>query len=213
MAILSGIQALVEELNAVSTDLDVRDYVVSPEVKASIPGALDSIPEQLFVAEMEDGMELALYIDPLILAALDLDHPQSRLHIGNLENFCIALEGVSHFIKVVWSAQCGREVSALELEIQAEVDKFIGAWGLLVEQGMPRTHAARALRRFLFGQYELRADVPAAEAQRYHLASRVAGKFCERLVNRYPTDSSHRRVLRDARIFYRSGLQSMLRSQ
>ena len=211
MAVLPGIQLLLEELNAVSTELDVCDYVVPPEIKDSISGALDSVPEQLFIAEIDDSMELALYIDPKIIEALQYDHPQSRLHNGNLENFCIALEGVSHFIKVVWSAQCGREVSALELEIQAEVDKFIGAWGLLEQQGMPREHAARALNRLLFERYDVRDEVPAAEAERYYIASKVARRFCEQLVQRYPRDVSHHRVLRDARNFYRSGLQSMMR--
>ena len=129
MAVLPGIQLLLEELNAVSTDLDVCEYIVPPEIKDSIPGALDSVPEQLFIAEIGDEMELALYIDPRILTALQYDRPEARLHNGNLENFCIALEGVSHFVKVVWSAQCGREVSALELEIQAEVDKFVRGQG------------------------------------------------------------------------------------
>ena len=211
MAVLPGIQLLLEELNAVSTDLDVCEYIVPPEIKDSIPGALDSVPEQLFVAEIGDEMELALYIDPRILTALQYDRPEARLHNGNLENFCIALEGVSHFIKVVWSAQWGREVSALELEIQAEVDKFIGAWGLLEQQGMPRELAARALKKLLFEQYEVRDEVPTAEAERYHIASKVARRFCEQLVQRYPRDVSHRRVLRDARNFYRSGLQSMPR--
>lgn len=210
MAILSGLQSLVEELNAVTTQLDVRDYIVPPGVKASIPGALDSVPEQLFVVELGDEMELALYIDPSILEALDCDQPQARLHNGNLENFCIALEGVSHFIKVVWSARCGREVSALELEIQAEVDKFIGAWGLLEAQGMPRKHAARALNKLLFEHYQIRDEVSVMETERYQIASRVARRFCEQLVHRYPSDSSQKRVLRDARTFYRSGLRSML---
>ena len=211
MAVLFGIQSLLEELNAVSTELDVCDYIVPPEVKESIPGAIESVPEQLFVAETEDCMELALYIEPQILAALQQDRPQARLHNGNLENFCIALEGVSHFVKVVWIAQSGREVTALELEIQAEVDKFIGAWGLLEEQGMPRRRAARALKKLLFERYDVRDEVPPAEAERYHIASKVARRFCEQLEQRYPSDLSHNRVLRDARNFYRSGLQSMLR--
>ena len=211
MAVLQGIQDLLEELNGVTTEVDVRDYIVSSDIRAEIPGAVESIPEQLFISENDDEMELALYIEPGILEALQSDLPQSRLHNGNIENFCIAVEGVSHFVKVVWSAQVGRTVSALELEIQAEVDKFVGAWRLLETQGMPRAHAARALKKLLFEQYDLREEVPREEAERYHLATKVARGFCETLIQRYPHADLERCVLRDTRQFYRSGLRSMLR--
>ena len=39
-------------------------------------------------------------------------------------DYCTALEGVSHFHYLVWSLARGRNVSLLELELQAEVDKY-----------------------------------------------------------------------------------------
>ena len=68
-------------------------------------------------------MELALFIEPEIIAGLEVD-PRRSLHVGNLENFWIAAEGVSHFIFLVWRAQLGRPVTHLELELQAEVDNL-----------------------------------------------------------------------------------------
>ena len=209
---LSFIQRLLEELNGVSTELDVREYLVGEETHSSIPGALSGLPEQLFVAEIEDSVELALYIEPGILAQLERDQPQRRLHNGNLESFCVALEGVSHFVKVVWSARMGRSVSALELEIQAEVDKFLGAQELLSQQGMSGGLAGRALRKLLFEGFELRDEVPEEERERYVVASRAAQRFCEELLVRYRRDRTPRRMIRDARSFYRSGLPGMLRS-
>ncbi len=212
MAVLSDLQGLLEGLNAVTTELDVHEYLIDSDTHASIPGAHLDLPEQLFVLEVDDSVELALYIEPGVLTHLEGDEPGQSLHNGNLESFCIALEGVSHFIKVVWSAQLGRGISALELEIQAEVDKFLVAADLLQRQGMLRRDAGQALTRLLFEHYEIRDDVPRDEIERYHTASKVARNFCETLLGRYSGDASSRRIVRDARNFYRCGLTEMLRS-
>ena len=211
MAALCFIQGLLEELNGVATLLDVREYLVGKTTHASIPGARMGLPEQLFVAEEADSVELALYIEPDILAQLEVDRPEQCLHNGNLESFCVALEGVSHFVKVVWSARMGRSISALELEIQAEVDKFIAAGELLKRQGMSRGAAGRALRKLLFEGYELRDGVPEDERERYVVASRAAKLFCEDLLEEYCSDPTPRRMTAAARTFYRSGLSAMVR--
>lgn len=212
MAVLSDLQGLLEGLNAVTTELDVHEYLIDSDTHASIPGAHLDLPEQLFVLEVDDSVELALYIESGVLTHLEGDEPGQSLHNGNLESFCIALEGVSHFIKVVWSAQLGRGISALELEIQAEVDKFLVAADLLQRQGMLRRDAGQALTRLLFEHYEIRDDVPRDEIERYHTASKVARNFCETLLGRYSGDASSHRIVRDARNFYRCGLTEMLRS-
>jgi len=40
---------------------------------------------------------------------------------------CMLLEGVSHFLYLTWNAHYDRQVSLLDLELQAEVDKFVFA--------------------------------------------------------------------------------------
>ncbi len=211
MGILVHLQRTIEALHAVETDLDVRAYIVDEETRRAIPGARE-LPEQLFVREDEDGLELALFIDPRVVERLERDHPQRRLHAGNLESYCIALEGVSHFVLVAWRAQRGWPVSALEMEIQAEVDKFVLAWQLLAEQGRSRQLAARLLRRRLFHSYALRDDVAPEETGRYHTATRAAERFCSHLARRFGGDRDNRRIERQVREFYRRGLSDKLRA-
>ena len=50
--------------------------------------------------------------------------PRERLDDGNLPDFLLALEGVSHFVYIAHRARLERSVSAVELELQAEVDKL-----------------------------------------------------------------------------------------
>ncbi|MEZ4270575.1 MAG: hypothetical protein R3C68_03810 [Myxococcota bacterium] len=70
------------------------------------------MPEQVFVREDQDGLELALYIRADIVTGLEHDSPWERLHSGNLEPYCIALEGVSHFVFLAYRAGLDRPVTA-----------------------------------------------------------------------------------------------------
>ena len=119
MGILSFLQQSIERLHAVDTKLDVRSYLVDSQTRSVIPGARVDLLEQLFVREDGDELEIALYVDPSVLGDLERDHPRQRLHAGNLESYCVALEGISHFVLVAWRARLGWPVTALELEIQA----------------------------------------------------------------------------------------------
>ena len=58
MAILSELQGMLEGLNAVTTELDVHEYLIDSDTHASIPGAHLDLPEQLFVLEVDDSVEL-----------------------------------------------------------------------------------------------------------------------------------------------------------
>lgn len=214
MSVLSALQRSIEALHDIHTALEVEQYVVDPNVLEELPGAREGIPEQLLIRQDSEGLELALYVDPQILALLEADDPHRQLHDGNLEPYCVALEGVSHFVFLAYRAQVGRPVTPLELEIQAEVDKFIHAWLLLARQGVGWSEAGRGLARGLFSRYLVREEVPPEEVDRYHAASRAAEGFCRRLLQRYGrsgTQAQVRHVTREARQYYRQGLADKMK--
>jgi hypothetical protein len=213
--VLRELQQRIEELHGAEATPDVTAFVVDEATRRALPGAREGVPEQLFVRQDPDdpdGLELALYIAPRALAALAGDDPYRRLHAGNLEDYWIALEGVSHFVLVTTRAVAGRPVTALELEIQAEVDKFVEAWKLLTEQGLGPERASRQIMRRLFGHYALNELLPRDEADRYHVATRVARRFCGELVSRYGRDARPTRVERAVQRFVRLGLTEKLRA-
>ncbi len=212
MGILRTLQLSLEGLHDIETDLDVRAYVVDDEVRAAIPGAIPELPEQLFLLEEDGTMEIALYVDPQVITRLERDDPHARLHDGNLAAYCVAVEGVSHFVLVAHRARLGRPVSALEMEIQAEVDKFVNAWRLLVAQGKAPAGAANLLRRRLFESWKLHAEVRDEERDRYQVANRVAKRYCGGLAGRYGRDRDGRRLEREVRAFFRDGLAGKLRA-
>lgn len=210
--ILRGLQRAVEQLYEVRTDLDVGSYVVDSETREQLPGARPGLPEQLFVRTSGDAIEMALYVEPTIVSDLARDHPRQNLHAGNIENFCVALEGVSHFVFLAWRAQVEWPVTALELEIQAEVDKFILSWMWMVEQGRPLLGTGQALQKQLFEKFELHDDVPNDEVDRYKVATQAAKRFCARLMAKHGRDYKANRLQADARQYFRQGLPEKLRA-
>lgn len=212
-AVLAWLQQTLERLHDVQTELDVRAFVVDDVVRSALPGANPALPEQLFVQRGEDDhVDLALYIAPRIMAQLTHDHPLAQLHRGNLESYCIALEGVSHFVMLIWKARYGQPVTALELEIQAEVDKFVASWLLLQQQGHGAVETGRLLSRVLFGRYRMRGGLTRDEHHRYQTASRVARSYCEALTRRFARTAQRRNLKQDVRRFYRRSLSEKLRS-
>lgn len=211
-SVLGRLQTIIERLHGSHIGLDVRSYLIGDQVRREIPGAHEGLVEQLFVREEGESMELALYLDAQVVAQLAGDDPLIHLHSGNLEPCCIALEGISHFVFVAWRASAGRSVSALELEIQAEVDKFAAAWLLLQDQGSPLANSAKPLLHLMFQAFELREAVPDSEVERYQIASRVAQRFCSLLASRFGSDHSGSRIERAVQRFARQDIAEKLRA-
>ena len=70
------------------------------------------------------------------------------LNEENVADYWTALEGVSHFLYFAWNAGHDKTVSLLELELQAEIDKYVASYLLLKRQFPDRFPAE--LMRLLF---------------------------------------------------------------
>ena len=119
---------------------------------------------------------MALFVDAAALANLERHDPAARLDDCNFTDFCLAVEGVSHFVYVALAAARERPVSQLELELQAEVDKFVCC--ALMLGGSP------GLRRRLFGDVAYADDLSADERERYRTANLHAGRYAAALERR-----------------------------
>ena len=210
MLVLRRLSRDLQALHDLELDLDVVDFLVDDQVRAALPGAQLQLPEQLFVRDGGDATEISLYIAPQIIAQLEADDPALRLHSGNLAAFCVVVEGLSHLLLLAWRCEHGQRISALELELQAEVDKFVCAWLLLTRQGMARARAAQLLTRQLFMAYHLAPGLSRDEVQRYGTASQAAAQYCARLSRCFGQDRSSQRIIKDLRSFMRRGLPDKL---
>lgn len=164
--LLRRVQRGLEALYRVDTGVEVGDYVVGAELRDALVAARRP-REQLLVCEADGEMALALFIDPRALANLTSHDPAHRLGDHNFGDFLLAVEGVSHFIYAIRCARAERPVSQLELELQAEVDKYVTC--LLTTE--PEACVSVELRRRLFGDIAYEPDLDHDEHARYRAAN------------------------------------------
>jgi hypothetical protein len=212
--VLHGLQALLGRLYDVELNYDVYDYLVTD--RRALEG-LDpcndarASEEELLLAESPDGAGVALYLDPELLRRLEGADPVGALTENNLADYCTALEGVSHFVYSTWRLDRDLPVSLLELETQAEVDKYAITVFLLGDQhggGYPAQVHPR-----LFDRVSFDARLEPDQYHRYRTAHRCAAHYCRRLEHRFVSRGVARieAMVRELRRFYRLGATAKLR--
>jgi hypothetical protein len=171
----------------------------------------DGEDEQLLLCENGREVALSVYVDAAVMDRLSRHDPMMRLGDSNLADYCTAMEGVSHFHYLEWSIRCGRQLSLLELELQAEVDKY--AVAICLQQRQGNSGSPGRLWRRLFDRVSYVAGLDAEQRQRYQEANRHAAHFCQQLEYRYLQARRCRPEawLRALREFYRSPHHQKLR--
>jgi hypothetical protein len=202
---LAALQAALAEIYDLPATPDVADFLMTDRHRLGQIAAARESDEQLIVAEDGDTLSLGLFIDAAVLARLRLRDPYSALTGENLADYLTAAEGVSHFVYVAWNAGHDKPVTLLELELQAEIDKYVLAAWLLREQGAGRF--PRELHRVLFERARVDPVAAGTRAGLYRMASRYAGRFCRRIAHRLEgtARSASRELLAELRRFYRLG--------
>jgi hypothetical protein len=211
MGTLASLQGALADIYDLPATPDVADYLLTDRRGlARFPAARDC-DEQLLVAEEGDTLSMALYIDATVLDRLERRDPLAALNSDNLADYLTVAEGVSHFVYVAWNAGHDKAVTLLELELQAEVDKYVlGVW-LLRAQGEGRF--PRELHRALFERTRIDPNAAGTRAALYHTASEYAARFCRRLGTGLertrratsPATGAMREWLAEVRRFYRWG--------
>lgn len=207
---IGALQRIADDLCALyDTDAapEVEAFLCDEPTMRRVVGEDVDRGEVLAVLEEEGAAFVGLYVAPEAVAALTQG--------PSFGAWQLAVEGVSHLVYLGFRASRDEPVSALELELQAEVDKW--ALGLLGQNplegfGVPLLRArSRSLRRRLFSAEFL--DEPGTEkGDRYRTASRVAGRFVEGLESRHlgVAVGAREPLVRDLRRFYRRGLRDKL---
>lgn len=200
---LARVQRGLETLYRVDTGVAVEDFVVDSALRDELAPTRRP-KEQLFVlSDGGDEASLALFVDPSVLSNLAANDPTHRLDDRNLGDFLYAIEGVSHFIYAVWCARSERPVSQLELELQAEVDKYVTCL-LANESSLP------GLRERLFGDCAFDHDLDGDERARYRAANDNANRYAGFLERAFVATRRIPDMLGELRRFYRLGLAGKL---
>jgi hypothetical protein len=202
--LLRQLQDLLAGIYDVPVDCDVRDFLTTD--RRHLPDSVgdSGTDEQLLVQPRAGELALSLFLDPALLARLEAADPLDALHGRNLGDFWTALEGVSHFLCVAWNAHHDRDVSVLELEMQAEIDKYVSSCWLLRRQSPQRFPAE--LHPLLFERTRIDPILAGGRADLYRAATRYAARFCrgmERRLRSRPGEVAQAQVEPELRRFYR----------
>ncbi len=165
--------------------------------------------ERLLISEYEGGLHLSLFISEDVFKQLENKHPVNLIEQGKHSEFCLMIEGVSHFLYLVWNADRHRQVTLLEMELQAEIDKFILMQSLIDSD--KDNDSINRLRVWLFENNTFGSQLNSSELERYELANYYAGKYCMALQQKYKLSGLNNGLLNDLRRLYRMGQQDKFR--
>lgn len=192
---LAAVQNQLEQVYDLQLAYQVENFVFSdPRLARALGADPEQTPEQLLVHQDGDDLSLSLFLNEALLGNEELC----------LNRFSQLVEGVSHFVYMAHRAQHDRAVTLLEMELQAEVDKFFAI----------AHHHQRDLRQVhddLFDRVSYREGLSGPEQDRYRTANRLAARLCAAWLARYGEQPQHPQWLADARRFYRMDKNRKLR--
>lgn len=154
---------------------DVRQFMVDREGLETIVGPeTRDADEWVLVRQEGEDVDLAVFVDEGHLDALARVSGPGEAASACFRALCAAVEGVSHFLLLVERAKRGEPVRMLELEAQAEVDKYLCA-------SLHHPDDSRQWRDRLFREASLADGLSPAEQHRYTEAARLAEAWCGHL--------------------------------
>jgi hypothetical protein len=185
---LRAMQRALQSLYRLRHSIDVAEFVTTDAIwaQAMLGETERAIDESVFVRSAGDTLDLSVYLDANMLGRLAAAETGAQPAL-DLNDLCMALEGVSHFLYIVTRAMGSRQTTPFELELQAEVDKFL----VLSRPGaFDDTVPADRIHHCLFEAMTLRPGMDRSLAQRYVDANRYAGKYCRYLQANYQASSN-----------------------
>ena len=201
--VLQQLQELLGGIYDVPLDYDVYDFLFTERERLPPAVRASRTDEQVLVLDQGDAAGIGLFLDAHLLGRLTAANPLQALTAANIGDYWTALEGVSHFLYLAWNAGHDRQVGLLELELQAEIDKYVSSWWLLREQDPARYPSE--LHRLLFEYTRIDGTLAAGRSELYREANQYAARFCRRLQRQLSAASvaAQREALTELRRFYR----------
>jgi hypothetical protein len=214
---LGGIQDALTALYDLPAGERVENYLCDEALARATVGDAVERGEVLVVAEDADGVSVGLYVDPQVLAAL-AGRSDPWASGASFAACCLATEGVSHFVYLCFRAGHDDAVSPLELEVQAEVDKYAagllhGSPTALVGNGVGLVRIrerSRMLRHRLFGPVRFLDGDGTPEGERYRIAHEAGARYARLLEERYVDGGRLDALATELRRFYRLGVREKL---
>lgn len=139
----------------------------APDVTPFVRATAEGEREVVHVRETDDGLELAVFLPAVPGRAAP-----------SLDALCQIVEGVSHFLHLAHRARRELPTTQLELELQAEVDKYVVLAAAPASPGVAETRDVFAR---LFERVAFLHPPGTEEGERYRFANELAARLALRV--------------------------------
>jgi len=197
---LETVQHWIEEGYRLEPAGSLNNFLIDHDLLVDYLGAshpLCKAEEVVLLMEQAQDLHLGLYLDQDLLA-------QKQTQLSHHQCMTV-IEGVSHLLLLLHRARHGQEVSQLELELQAEIDKFL----FVSLSSAPGAIIGAKLH------LKKKANLKKLDPERkitYENARRLAYRYCLKLEQNYLFKHSWDPLWENLRHFYRMSHWEKLRS-
>ena len=209
--LVNRVKTIIEKSYRIETEIDdVNDYIINDalydhykdDIVAKVNYSDDA--QVIVFSEGEDDF-LGLYFSDDFRQRFEKDNPRRKgITSDNVDLLRILIEEVDHLLKLEYHINHERQVSLLELELQANVTKYLGLVAMIaIQEGtFPKSRESLklGLRDYLFNIDYAEEDLEVR--RRYELADHLGRAFIETLDD--ITDTYAR--TQELRTFYRQSL-------
>lgn len=169
MKILDQIEKRLSVMSGFENPHSAKDFVVPNKEKNC-----------LLIKEENQNAEIAIYLSEAILGRFKAAEFPRDFSLEAFPDLSVLVEELSHFNFYCAKAIEDQTVSALEMEVQAEMDKFIFALDCLEE--INQKNLEHQLFEQLFETSSVGEWVGFSDKERYEEANRITKNLCGRLL-------------------------------
>jgi hypothetical protein len=171
-------------------EVSAKDYILSPNFSHD---SIENKRAAVVSIECDGYQNIGIYFSQAFIDQHAEATPKNLITTKSLDSHCAIIEEVSHFHLLAHRTLCDQPVTRLELETQAEIDKFLICATMLFEQ-TGDSHF-QSLARCIYDQ----STITDLEHQSiYWNATRFAAKFWHEQI-RHLNAKADLRYLRDIR--------------
>lgn len=138
----------------------------------------------------KDNIDIAIYLSDGICKGMVSDR---------LSAVGIVIEEVSHVLYTVFKAINNVQISPLELEVQAEIDRY----SVLALRMLNKGKNPSRLLGLLFNNLDIISELSKDEYLRYKTAREIAGHFVKNSLHQNLLEANYKKALKDLRRIYR----------
>jgi len=209
------VKTIIEKSYRIESEIDdVNDYLINDALydhyKDSIVAKVNySDDAQVIVFNEDETTFLGIYFSDDFRQRFEKNNPRSNgISSDNIDLLRIVIEEVDHLIKLEYHINNERQVSLLELELQANVTKYLGLVAMIAIQEGTFPHIRESLKRdlkdYLFNVGYAEEDPEVKK--RYELADVMGRAFVESLDDIRDTYTR----AHELRSFYRQSLNGKM---